>query len=313
MSVGYRALGTLEVALDDDHARVLAGRAEKLEHEGLPVQVLDGAAVRALEPGLSEEARGALFFADEASLDPRPLARAVYVAASRAGATFVTGEVRRIADRGGARDRRRPRRRTDRRRRGGARGGELEPARRGARAPSRRRAPRARPESPSSTRGRRSSRAWSSPETATSCRGRTGGSCAARRWRTWAGRRRSPPVACATCSRSQSRSRPPLAQAPVVETWSNFRPASPDGEPILGEGTIPGLFYATGHTRNGILLAPITADAIAAAVTGGARAGGPVAVLARAARRHPRPPLRRASRSVAGAWAGRRRPPAGSG
>ncbi|HSD21335.1 MAG TPA: FAD-dependent oxidoreductase, partial [Anaeromyxobacter sp.] len=63
---------------------------------------------------------------------------------------------------------------------------------------------------------------------------------------------------------------PALAQAPVVETWSNFRPASPDGEPILGEGTIPGLFYATGHTRNGILLAPITADAIAAAVTGGA-------------------------------------------
>ena len=101
MSVGYRALGTLEVALDDDHARVLAGRAEKLEREGLPVEVLDGAAVRALEPGLSEEARGALFFADEASLDPRPLARAVYVAASRAGATFVTGEVRRIRTEGG--------------------------------------------------------------------------------------------------------------------------------------------------------------------------------------------------------------------
>jgi glycine oxidase len=61
---------------------------------------------------------------------------------------------------------------------------------------------------------------------------------------------------------------PALAQAPVVETWSNFRPSSPDGEPILGEGTIPGLFYATGHTRNGILLAPVTADAIAAAVMG---------------------------------------------
>jgi glycine oxidase len=49
---------------------------------------------------------------------------------------------------------------------------------------------------------------------------------------------------------------------------SNFRPASPDGEPILGPGTIPGLYYATGHTRNGILLAPVTADAIAAAVLG---------------------------------------------
>ena len=61
---------------------------------------------------------------------------------------------------------------------------------------------------------------------------------------------------------------PALARAPVVETWSNFRPASPDGEPILGPGTVPGLLYATGHTRNGILLAPVTADAIAAAVLG---------------------------------------------
>ena len=61
---------------------------------------------------------------------------------------------------------------------------------------------------------------------------------------------------------------PALERSPVVETWSNFRPASPDGEPILGAGTVPGLFYATGHTRNGILLAPITADAIAAAILG---------------------------------------------
>jgi glycine oxidase len=61
---------------------------------------------------------------------------------------------------------------------------------------------------------------------------------------------------------------PALEHSPVVETWSNFRPASPDGEPILGAGTVPGLFYATGHTRNGILLAPITADAIAAAILG---------------------------------------------
>ena len=59
-----------------------------------------------------------------------------------------------------------------------------------------------------------------------------------------------------------------MAQAPVVETWSNFRPASPDGEPILGPGAVPGLFYATGHTRNGILLCPITADAVAACVLG---------------------------------------------
>jgi len=61
---------------------------------------------------------------------------------------------------------------------------------------------------------------------------------------------------------------PALAGAPVVETWSNFRPASPDGEPILGPGTVPGLTYATGHTRNGILLCPITADVVAACLLG---------------------------------------------
>src|SRR5574341_1065747 len=77
MSVGYRKLGTLEVALDDAHAKVLAARAEKMQRHRLPVEVLDDAAVRKLEPALSPEARGALFFPGEASLDPRPLARAV--------------------------------------------------------------------------------------------------------------------------------------------------------------------------------------------------------------------------------------------
>ena len=61
---------------------------------------------------------------------------------------------------------------------------------------------------------------------------------------------------------------PALARAPLVDTWSNFRPASPDGWPMLGASAVPGLFYATGHTRNGILLAPVTADAVAAAVLG---------------------------------------------
>ena len=161
-----------------------------------------------------------------------------------------------------------PRGRPDRRRRGGARRGELEPARRGARAPRRRGAPGARPDRGASTRARRSSRAWSSPGTATWCRGPTAGSCAARRWRTSGSRRRSPPAACATCSTSRSRSRRRSRRRPSSRPGRTSGPASPDGEPILGDGDVPGLFYATGHTRNGILLAPITADAIAAAVLG---------------------------------------------
>jgi glycine oxidase len=62
---------------------------------------------------------------------------------------------------------------------------------------------------------------------------------------------------------------PALAEAVHAGAWAGLRPATPDGLPVLGEDPdLAGLFYATGHFRNGILLAPITADAIAAAITG---------------------------------------------
>ena len=56
---------------------------------------------------------------------------------------------------------------------------------------------------------------------------------------------------------------PPLQQFPLLETWWGFRPATPDELPILGTSTEANLTLATGHYRNGILLAPITAKLIA--------------------------------------------------
>jgi glycine oxidase len=57
---------------------------------------------------------------------------------------------------------------------------------------------------------------------------------------------------------------PAIADMPLVETWAGFRPATPDGLPIIGEDPdVSGLLYATGHFRNGILLTPVTAAAIA--------------------------------------------------
>jgi glycine oxidase len=50
---------------------------------------------------------------------------------------------------------------------------------------------------------------------------------------------------------------------PILETWTGLRPATPDGLPIIGPSAIPGVYYATGHYRNGVLLAPITAAIIA--------------------------------------------------
>ena len=52
---------------------------------------------------------------------------------------------------------------------------------------------------------------------------------------------------------------PTLTRASVTRTWAGLRPVTPDGLPIIGaEPRLPGLWYATGHGRNGILLAGIT-------------------------------------------------------
>lgn len=57
---------------------------------------------------------------------------------------------------------------------------------------------------------------------------------------------------------------PGIDESPIDEIWSGFRPASRDDAPILGPSqTLPGLIYATGHYRHGILLTPITAAGIA--------------------------------------------------
>lgn len=55
---------------------------------------------------------------------------------------------------------------------------------------------------------------------------------------------------------------PALANAEIAETWAGLRPGTPDGLPILGPTDIDGLIIATGHYRNGILLAPITAQLV---------------------------------------------------
>ena len=60
---------------------------------------------------------------------------------------------------------------------------------------------------------------------------------------------------------------PDLAAAAIVETWSGLRPDTPDHLPILGPTELEGLTIATGHFRNGILLAPITAKLIAEWIT----------------------------------------------
>jgi glycine oxidase len=65
------------------------------------------------------------------------------------------------------------------------------------------------------------------------------------------------------------RGAPALSGFAVVETWAGLRPATPDGRPYLGATPVEGYFVAAGHYRNGILLTPITARAIADVVLTG--------------------------------------------
>ncbi len=62
---------------------------------------------------------------------------------------------------------------------------------------------------------------------------------------------------------------PQIEELPIGEMWVGFRPTSRDDAPILGPTPVEGLVVATGHHRNGVLLAPLTIDAVSAFVLDG--------------------------------------------
>ncbi len=61
---------------------------------------------------------------------------------------------------------------------------------------------------------------------------------------------------------------PEVNGAAHLESWAGLRPATRDGLPILGAGAVEHCWHATGHYRNGVLLAPVTARVIAQAIFG---------------------------------------------
>ena len=61
---------------------------------------------------------------------------------------------------------------------------------------------------------------------------------------------------------------PKLAEARILEAWAGLRPGTPDTLPILGATSTPGYFVATGHFRDGILLAPVTARVMGQLIAG---------------------------------------------
>ncbi len=267
IEVGYRPGGTLQVAFDDLSVQAFVARAARLEARGTSVEALDPGQVRQLEPAINPRVRGGLFLRDEASIDPKLLSRALYLAAHKAGASFLTGQVVRIVRQGNRAvgvDHERGRMEA-----GavvlaagswscGVEGNGLPPR---AVRPVRGQIALLDTRPPLLQRVVFSQKGYVVPRAdgRVLC-GSTMEEVGHERAITAGGVRSVLDLAIEIA--------PALIDAPLIDAWCNFRPASPDGWPILGASTVEDLYYATGHTRNGILLCPITADAVSAAILG---------------------------------------------
>jgi glycine oxidase len=61
---------------------------------------------------------------------------------------------------------------------------------------------------------------------------------------------------------------PGISELHIDEIGVGYRPSTPDNSPVIGPGAIAGLTWATGHYRNGILLAPLTVELVMATLAG---------------------------------------------
>jgi len=272
-TLGYRRTGGLHVALDRDEAAELK-RVHDLQNEmGLRAEWLGPGAAREMEPGISPSLTGAVYVADDGALDPRVLVTGLLEALETEkvevrGGTAVTsirqkhGRVESVELEGGQKVRTRSVIVAT-----GAESGSADWIPPEARPPVR---PvkgqilelRGDPEDPVCDRILASERVYLVP------------------------RRDGRLIVGATVEelgfdtavtaggihellREAYRLLPEVSELEFVGAVAGLRPGTPDNLPVVGATSVDGLFMATGHYRNGILLAPITARAISDLVDGG--------------------------------------------
>jgi glycine oxidase len=274
---GYLECGTLFVARDADEAEALKREQAMRESLGLRVRRVSASQARRLEPALAPSLRAALEFVDDCAIDPRRLTAALVEAFRRAGGTLRTGVE--VAELVCAEDPRGVRVRGVR-----LSGGELLPARQVVLAagpwsaqlpgvPAHARIPirpvkgqilRLRdPSGPGLlTRVLRMQPGYLVPRG--DGRYVLGASVEERGFDTTV---TAGPVF--ELLRDAIELVPGLGELVIEELLAGIRPGTPDNKPLLGPGAVPGLHWATGHYRHGILLAPITAEILADALTGG--------------------------------------------
>jgi glycine oxidase len=271
----YRDEGTLVVALTDEEAAELEARARTQRRRGLRAEWLEPGRVQELEPGIAGAALGALYIPDDRQVDPLPLMAAAGEAlAARPGVRIETGTtVRGILSAGG--------RVTGVAIEGGTAGergtaeAELVVLAAGAWSAGIAGLPRQLAVRP--VKGQMAALRPAAMPIRHVVGGR-GAYCVPRDdGRIVVGAtvedagfdEHVDPAAVEALIRAAAAAVPALAAAPVESRWSGLRPGTADDLPILGEDSeLSGLLYATGHYRNGILLAPLTAEIVAALARG---------------------------------------------
>jgi glycine oxidase len=267
LDVAFRESGVLEVTFDDAEVATMQRRLQWQRERGLEAVWLDASAARALEPELSAEIRGAVRFPRDAVVDNRLLVSALTIAAARSGARFVTTQVHGLLQRDG----RVVGVSTDQ----GQLHGDAVVVAAGAWTAL---VPGALP-SAAAVRPARGQMAMVRTRVPI-CRHvvfgahgyavpRIDGRLLIGSTVEFAGFEKQVTAGgLSTVLAVGLRLFPGLSGAPVVETWAGFRPHTPDGLPVLGPGGVPGLFLASGHFRNGILLTPITAKLLTETILG---------------------------------------------
>ncbi|MEZ4586058.1 MAG: FAD-dependent oxidoreductase [Gemmatimonadales bacterium] len=256
ISLGLFDEGILRLALDEEEMTRLRTSVAWLRQHGYRVDWLAPAEVKADWPFIGEM-EGALWAPHDGALDPVRLVEALRASATLAGARFVTDEG--VSLEGSEGSRPVVRGRSDRY--------QAEHVVLAAGAWTGRMAGLPRPISVEPVRGQMQARKWPAGLRPAVVFGRhcyvleRGGEALSGATVEHAG------FTAETTAAGQSfvteRTRvlvPSLAAQPVLRSWAGLRPGTPDGLPIVGpEPRMPGLWYATGHGRNGILLAGITA------------------------------------------------------
>ena len=266
LPTGYRRDGGLHVALDGDEAAVLDRMAALQEESGLEPRRLTPSKAREVEPGLSPSVRSAVLAPGDGAVDPRQLADALEAdAVSRGAAVFrgspVTGLLRSGDGVTGVETSDGPVEAGTVVAATGAETGRLEwlgphelpPVRPVKGQVVELRAPEA---GPIASRPVVTERVYVVPRPD----GRivVGATVEERGWD-----REVTAGGVHEMLREAYRVLPDLAEAAFIGARAGFRPGTPDNLPVVGRTATPGLVLATGHYRNGILLAPLTGQAVA--------------------------------------------------